>query len=69
MAQSKGAPRKPVAFSEDEHEILARAAYWEGFKSVRKFVVLVMGKHIEERERLRGERYAKPPTDLLDDDS
>ena len=53
------AARARIYFSEDEYEVLDRAAYWEGFKSVSAFVSAVMRHHIEDREKLRGSRYAE----------
>jgi hypothetical protein len=68
MAAPKPTPRKPTAFSPSEHEMLSNAAYWEGYKTVRKFVVEIMRRYIEDREKARGERYSTPPVPLTDDD-
>lgn len=51
--------RRKVYISENEFDMIDRAAFWEGFKSPSTFIETVMRRHIEQRQADRGSPYGK----------
>ena len=57
--RTMGARRNRINFSEEEFDMIDRAAYWEGFENPTAFVVAVTRKYIERRQVDRGTLYGK----------
>lgn len=51
--------RSRIYLSEEDFEMVDRAAYWEGFRSPAAFVSAVMRRYIEQRQVDRGAHYGK----------